>query len=170
MVFCSIGIVYFITFWYRVNERSLRIAFVVAHANLAGAFGGSIGYGMGKLNNRGGLEGFRWLFIIEGLITALCMLLVVFFLPDYPSTAKWLSDEDKKFAEDRLKVDGGGYSKAHSSKEEIRDTCLNPRMLAHYFTYVSSPTPSSRRLMLIFSHRSSTASPSAPSPSSPPPS
>ena len=141
------GIVYFITFWYRVEERSLRIAFVVAHANLAGAFGGSIGYGMGKLNGVSGLQGFRWLFIIEGLITAVCTILVVFFLPDYPSTARWLSDEEKKFAEDRLKIDGGGYSKQKSTKEEIKQTCLSPRMLAHYFTYVRthphfhSPSP-----------------------------
>ena len=91
---------------------------------------------MGKLNGVSGLEGFRWLFIIEGLITAVCTVLVVFFLPDYPSTARWLSDEDKKFAEDRLKIDGGGHTKEKSSKEAVKQTCLSPRMLAHYFTYV----------------------------------
>ena len=132
---------YFITFWYRVEERSLRIAFVVAHANLAGAFGGCIGYGMGKLNGISGLEGFRWLFIIEGLITAVCTLLLLFFLPDYPSTARWLSDEDKKFAEDRLKIDGGGHSKKSSTRHEIMETCLSPRMLAHYFTYILDVIP-----------------------------
>jgi hypothetical protein len=33
------GIIYLITFWYRQEERSLRIAFVTASATLAGAFG-----------------------------------------------------------------------------------------------------------------------------------
>lgn len=138
------------------------MAFVVAHATLAGAFGGTIAFGIGHMNGTDGLEGFRWLFIIgkyrrnpstethrplttsptEGLITAICCALVIFFLPDWPARARWLSDDEKKFAEDRLKVQGGGYSKAHASKKEILETCFSPRMLAHYFTYVSPPIPS----------------------------
>jgi MFS family permease len=56
---------------------------VVAFCNLAGAFGGAIGYGVGKMNGTAGLEGFRWLFIIEGIITILSSLLLFFCLPDY---------------------------------------------------------------------------------------
>ena len=59
------GIVYLITIWYRHNERALRIALVIAFCNLAGAFGGAIAYGVGHINGAGGLQGFRWLFIIE---------------------------------------------------------------------------------------------------------
>ena len=95
--------------WYPVEERSVRIAVVLASATAAGAFGGCIAYGVGFLNSHSGLEGFRWLFIIEGLITIVSVLLVVFFLPDYPARARWLSDDDKKFIEDRIAVKGGGY-------------------------------------------------------------
>jgi MFS family permease len=59
------GIVYLITIWYRHDERAVRIALVIAFCNLAGAFGGAIAYGVGHINGAGGLEGFRWLFIIE---------------------------------------------------------------------------------------------------------
>ncbi|KAK5077607.1 hypothetical protein LTR70_009830 [Exophiala xenobiotica] len=65
------GIVYYITIWYRHNERAVRIGLVTAFCNLAGAFGGSIAYGIGHANGNGGLEGFRWLFIIEGLTTVI---------------------------------------------------------------------------------------------------
>ncbi|KAF2103771.1 MFS general substrate transporter [Rhizodiscina lignyota] len=135
------GIVYFITMWYRVQERSLRIAFVVAHANLAGAFGGAIAYGFGEINGSNGLQGFRWLFIVEGLITALCCLLVILFLPDYPSRARWLTEDDKKYAEDRLKIHGGGYTKTHATWKEIRETCFSPRMLLHYLIYILDCVP-----------------------------
>lgn len=128
------GIVYITTFWYRPEERSVRIAFVMASATLAGAFGGCIAYGMGKMNGIGGLEGFRWLFLIEGLISVLSCLLIIFFLPDWPERS-WLSVDDAKFATERL--EGQGYTKAHASRREIMETCLSPRMLAHYFTYVS---------------------------------
>lgn len=128
------AIVYLTTFWYRPEERSLRIAFVMASATLAGAFGGCIAFGMGHLNGVGGLEGFRWLFLVEGLVSILSCLLILFFLPDFPHRS-WLSEDDAKYAHDRL--EGHGYTKEHASKKEILDTVLSPRMLAHYFTYVS---------------------------------
>lgn len=135
------GIVYLITFWYPVEERSVRIAFVLASATAAGAFGGCIAYGVGHLNGDGGLEGFRWLFIIEGIITVACVVLVLFFLPDYPKRAKFLTEDDKKFVEDRIAVKGGGYTKEKSKRSEILETAFSPRMLAHYLAYVSASLP-----------------------------
>lgn len=134
---CPLGIVYFITIWYRHNERAVRIALVVAFCNLAGAFGGAIAYGIGHVNGSAGLEGFRWLFIIEGIITVLSAIPVWLCLPDYPARAKWLNESDKRFAEDRLKERGGGYNKDHASRKEIVETFFLPRMLAHYLAYVS---------------------------------
>lgn len=67
------GIVYFITIWYRHNERAVRIAMVVAFCNLAGAFGGAIAFGIGHVNGAAGLQGFRWLFIVRPVIEAEAM-------------------------------------------------------------------------------------------------
>lgn len=39
------GLVFYLTFWYRQNERSLRVAIILASSTLAGAFGGAIAYG-----------------------------------------------------------------------------------------------------------------------------
>lgn len=33
------GLVYYLTFWYRSSERSIRVAIILASATLAGAFG-----------------------------------------------------------------------------------------------------------------------------------
>jgi len=137
----SLGIVYFITIWYRWNERAVRIALVIAFCNLAGAFGGAIAYGVGHINGAAGLEGFRWLFIIEGIITLLSALLLWFFLPDYPARAKWLNAAEKKFAVDRLAEHGGGYNQEHATGKEILDTCFSPRMLLHYVAYVADVVP-----------------------------
>lgn len=109
---------------------------VVAFCNLAGAFGGSIAYGVGHVNGAGGLQGFRWLFIIEGVITLVTVIPVFLFLPDYPARAKFLSAEEKQFAVDRLKERGGGYNQHHATKQEILATFFSPRMLAHYVAYV----------------------------------
>lgn len=119
----------------------MRIAVVLASATAAGAFGGCVAYGVGFLNQHAGLQGFRWLFIIEGLITVVCVLPVYFFLPDYPSRARWLNASDKQFVEDRIRVKGGGYTKAHASRSEIVTTCFSPRMLAHYLAYLVNCIP-----------------------------
>jgi hypothetical protein len=94
---------------------------------------------VGNINGSSGLQGFRWLFIIEGLITLVSAVVLFFFLPDYPSRARWLSEDDKRFAEDRLKDMGGGYNRDHASRKEILETFFNPRMLAHYIAYVRLP-------------------------------
>ncbi|OAP64984.1 hypothetical protein AYL99_00956 [Fonsecaea erecta] len=134
------GIVYFITIWYRFNERAVRIACVVAFCNLAGAFGGAIAYGVGHINGTAGLQGFRWLFIIEGIIT-LVSASFLFLLPDYPARAKFLDEADKRFAEDRLKERGGGYLRSHASRREVLETFFSPRMLAHYIAYIADVVP-----------------------------
>ncbi|KAI1091739.1 MFS transporter [Rostrohypoxylon terebratum] len=132
------GIIYLITIWYRHDERSVRIAVVIAFCNLAGAFGGCIAYGLGKANGAGGLEGFRWLCILEGTITMLCVIPAFIILPDYPSRAKFLSPSDRKFAEDRVKERGGGYNRDHASRKEVLETFFGPRMLAHYCVYIAN--------------------------------
>lgn len=33
------GLAYYVSFWYRANERSIRLAFIYSTATLAGAFG-----------------------------------------------------------------------------------------------------------------------------------
>ncbi|PPJ55608.1 hypothetical protein CBER1_03717 [Cercospora berteroae] len=135
------GIVYLITFWYPVEERSVRIAFVLASATAAGAFGGCIAYGVGNINGAAGLEGFRWLFIIEGIITVIMVIPVLLFLPDYPSRAKWLNSDDKKYIQDRIAVKGGGYTQQKSTKQEIMATAFSPRMLTHYLAYATNCVP-----------------------------
>ena len=49
------GFVYYLTFWYRNSERSIRVALILASATLAGAFGGAIAFGVGHMNGVHGL-------------------------------------------------------------------------------------------------------------------
>lgn len=99
------GLVYYLTFWYRTDERSLRVALILASATLGGAFGGAIAYGVGHMNGTHGLEAWRWLFILEGLPSCLSSIAVFFFLPDYPETVNWLDETERSLAISRLKYE-----------------------------------------------------------------
>ncbi|KAJ7457056.1 putative MFS transporter [Mycena latifolia] len=135
------GLVFYSTFWYKTDERSIRVAIILASATLAGAFGGAIAFGVGHMNQTNGLSAWRWLFILEGLPSCLSSVLVFFYLPDYPETAGWLTDEEKKLAARRLKGQSSlGTSKA-MTWPDVKATLTDWRLYAHYAIYFGISTP-----------------------------
>ncbi|RSL40128.1 hypothetical protein CEP53_013572 [Fusarium sp. AF-6] len=135
------GLVYYLTFWYRPEERSLRVATILASATLAGAFGGAIAYGVGHMNQVSGLSGWRWLFILEGIPSVVSAVLVWFCLPDYPETAKWLSLEEKDLAAARLAEQGSHGSSKSMTWEDAKSTLLEWRLWCHYLIYFGISAP-----------------------------
>lgn len=126
------GLVFYLTFWYRPEERSLRIAVFLANASLAGAFGGCIAYGVGHMNGLAGLVGWRWLFILEGIPSCLFAVVIWMILPDWPESAKWLSIEEKKLAADRIRSCGSKGSDEAMTWENAKSTLKEWRLYAHY--------------------------------------
>ncbi|OJT10808.1 hypothetical protein TRAPUB_12677 [Trametes pubescens] len=142
------GMVYVLTFWYRPEERALRIALILASATLGGAFGGAIAYGVGKMDGVHGLEAWRYLFLIEGAPSCAGAILVWFFFPDYPETVHWLSDDERELATERIK---GVASLGHQSITwaEAKATLQDYRLYVHYLTYITISVPFSS--MSLFS-------------------
>ncbi|KAI7468426.1 putative MFS transporter [Hortaea werneckii] len=134
------GLVYYLTFWYRTEERSIRVALILASATLAGAFGGAIAYGVGHMNGTSGLSAWRWLFILEGLPSCLSSVAVYFILPDYPETSSWLSHEEKELATERLRLEGS-KGHGHMSWADAKSTLMDWRLYAHYAVYFGISTP-----------------------------
>ncbi|KAI2466037.1 MFS general substrate transporter [Annulohypoxylon bovei var. microspora] len=135
------GLVYYLTFWYKTEERSIRVAFILASATLAGAFGGAIAYGIGHMNRAGGLSAWRWLFIIEGIPSCLSSILVWFLLPDYPEDAQWLTTQERDLAVQRLHIEGSkGHHKA-MTWSDAKATLVDWRLWGHYLVYFGISTP-----------------------------
>lgn len=65
------GLIFYFNLWYKQEERATRIAAFLCSATMAGAFGGALAYGVGHMNGTGGIEGWRWLFILEGVLTGI---------------------------------------------------------------------------------------------------
>ncbi|TPX13849.1 uncharacterized protein E0L32_005793 [Thyridium curvatum] len=135
------GLVYYLTFWYRTEERSIRVAAILASATLAGAFGGAIAYGVGHMNQTQGMSAWRWLFLLEGLPSVISSVFVWFFLPDYPETASWLSTEEKDLAAHRLAEQGSHGGSKSLTWAEAKETLLEWRLWAHYCIYFGISAP-----------------------------
>jgi MFS family permease len=63
------GVSFYITMWYRRHECGFRMAIFFSAATAAGAFGGLLARGITEMDGLGGLDGWAWIFILEGLIT-----------------------------------------------------------------------------------------------------
>ncbi|RFU75344.1 mfs pantothenate transporter [Trichoderma arundinaceum] len=102
-----VGTHYILGAWYTERELGKRSG-IFTSSGLAGTMiGGFIQTGIHQsLNGRGGLAGWRWLFIIDGLLTIPVALYGIFFFPDTPrnTTAFYLSDDEKRLAVARVPV------------------------------------------------------------------
>ncbi|EMR62640.1 putative allantoate permease protein [Eutypa lata UCREL1] len=125
------GAIFLLSSWYRRTELTQRMAWFYAGSSLANAFGGLIGAGvLGGLDGAHGIHGWRWLFIIEGVITIGVAVSSIFILPNYPATTKWLSPEERAYAQWRLIEDAGEADSvgAASLKEGLVLAFKDPRL------------------------------------------
>lgn len=56
----------------------------------------------------------QWLFWLEGMVTVLVGILAALVLPDWPSTSKFLTEEERALAVKRLVIETG-----HNSEEQV---------------------------------------------------
>jgi sugar phosphate permease len=54
-----------------------------------------------------GYGGWRWVFIIEGVLTSVVALILFFFIADFPEDVKWLNEEERTFMRAKLAKDVG---------------------------------------------------------------
>lgn len=93
--------------WYCRYEIQLRTALFFSAASIAGAFSGLLAFGIAKMDGVGGLEGWRWIFILEGILTVVVAVTAFFLLYDFPQTAGFLTEEERAFVVFRLKYQSG---------------------------------------------------------------
>ena len=89
-------ILYFLSLWFRAKIRARATGYLMMAGSVSGLIGGPIAaalLGVGWLN----LEGWRWLFFIEGLPAIIFGIITPFYLVDKPADAKWLTVAEKEW-------------------------------------------------------------------------
>jgi len=103
--------------WYCRHEIQFRQALFFSAASIAGAFSGLLAFAIGKMDGVGGLEGWRWIFILEGIVTVLVAVFAFWALYDFPETAGFLTEEERAFVVFRLKYQGQSQSRVAQTDE-----------------------------------------------------
>ena len=103
------GTAFLIGSWYTADELGKRVTlFSTAGTVLSGAFGGLIAGGISDtLEGVHGLQSWKWLFIIEGLLAVVIGIVGFFLIPDFPHRyTKWITSEERKLAISRIQKQG----------------------------------------------------------------
>lgn len=104
------GAILYLTYWFRKKERGRATAVLLLALPIAGIIGAPVSTWIIDNIFWAGLAGWRWMFILEGLPAVILGIVVLFYLDNRPSQAKWLTSEEKDWLEGQLQKE-----QAHSA-------------------------------------------------------
>jgi MFS transporter, ACS family, tartrate transporter len=127
------GIILYLTYWLPAEYRARMMSAFILGAPLSATLGGPICGMLLELNNVLGLKGWQWLFIAEGLPSALLGVVTLAYLVDKPSDASWLSPVQKAWLETKLASERAASEAVH--KLSLRATLQSPKVAALGLVY-----------------------------------
>src|SRR5438552_3598788 len=96
------GMILYLTYWFPAAARGRAVARFMTATAIAGVIGGPVSGLLLKMDRVGGLAGWQWLFLMEGLPAVVLGFVTLAYLPNGPKAAAWLSAEEKEWIERKL--------------------------------------------------------------------
>jgi len=109
------GIIFYLTYWYPARARARAYAWFLAAIPICGVIGGPVSGALLGLDGWFGLQGWQWLFLLEGIPSVVVGLLVLWLLPDRPRDARWLSPAERSWLEDMLETERAHRVTSHGA-------------------------------------------------------
>jgi MFS family permease len=91
------GIILFLTWWFPERERTRTVALFLTAVAAAYVAGGPLSGGLLELDGFAGLDGWQWLFLVEGLPAIALGFVTLRYLDERPADADWLEPEERAF-------------------------------------------------------------------------
>ena len=123
------GALYILSMFYTRKEIATRVSILYAGNIFAVSFAGLIAAAtFATLDDKHGMHGWQWLFIIEGIVTVGVSIVCAFLLPDEPLTTRWLTPEQRQLAHDRIQRDTVGLEQSRGVKAGFMQALRDPRL------------------------------------------
>ncbi|KAG0018965.1 hypothetical protein BGZ81_009981 [Podila clonocystis] len=143
------GVLYYITLFYKRSEQSFRIAIFLCFNILAGAFGGLLAAAISHLSGKLGLQGWQWIFVIEAIPTILLAVVTWFVMTPSPSTAKFLTTDERIYASNRILMECDVLPTANASWRQTREALTDYRIWLICLANMSLHMPSSGVVLFL---------------------
>ncbi|GFF47791.1 uncharacterized transporter C417.10 [Aspergillus udagawae] len=127
--------------WYRRLEQPVRLGSWYAMNGVVFMFGSLITWGLGHIASSI-FEPYQIIFLFFGLITVVFSVVVLLYMPDSPIRAKFLNEEDKLIAIERLRMNQQGIETHHWNWDHVKETCLDLKSWIWFALMFSISIPS----------------------------
>lgn len=115
------GVILYFTYWYPADRHGRIMSLFAVSVPIAGVVGGPIsGWILHSMNGTAGLQGWQWLFILEGVPSVLIGIVVLMRLDGHIKDAKWLNADERNYLQGRLDTDVATKS-GHSIMDAVRN-------------------------------------------------
>lgn len=132
------GILLYLTYWFRKKERAIATSILLLAIPIASIIGSPLSTWIMDVVHWGGLSGWRWMFILEGLPAVLLGIIVLFYLTNRPKEAKWLTKEERDWLEGELERER--YEASLVNKARKRDMIKDSRVWLLTLLYFTNYT------------------------------
>jgi ACS family tartrate transporter-like MFS transporter len=89
------GIILYLTQWFPQRERARAVGLFMTATAMAGVIGAPVSSALLQLDGVWGLQGWQWLFLIEGLPAILLVPVLLAYMTERPADAKWLTADER---------------------------------------------------------------------------
>ncbi len=121
------GVILFVTYWFPRRERGRVLGLFYFGYPLSLMFGSPLSGLLLTFDGAGGLHGWQWMYLIEGLAASSVGILAYFVLTDRPEQAQWLNDGERRAIARELGAEE--KAKATEGTSSLRAVFTDPRML-----------------------------------------
>jgi ACS family tartrate transporter-like MFS transporter len=97
------GIVLYFTYWFPARDRARAVAQFSTASMAAGIVGAPLSGVLLSLRGVAGLDGWQWLFLVEGIPAVLLGIVALFYLTDRPESANWLPPDEQAWLIDAMR-------------------------------------------------------------------
>jgi len=97
------GVILYLTYWFPSRMRGQILGLFYLGVPLALIIGGPLSGMLLDLPSKSGLQGWQWMFLVEGFLATVLGVLAFFYLDNRPADAQWLAHDERRALEDELK-------------------------------------------------------------------
>jgi ACS family tartrate transporter-like MFS transporter len=107
------GIILYLTHWFPARERGRAVGLFMTATAMAGVIGAPISSALLQLHGIGGLHGWQWLFLVEGVPAMLLAPVVLLYMTERPADAKWLAATEREWLTREMAIEHAQTANAH---------------------------------------------------------
>ena len=133
------GVIFYITLWFPAAYRARIVGWFMFAIPISTVIGSPISGFILNMDGIGGMHGWQWLFILEALPSLLLTFVVLFYLPDGPKDAKWLSVEERDWLQQTLAAERRNRESFNSIS--WKQSLFSPRVIGLGFVYMGITVP-----------------------------